>query len=409
MKFLNVIKKFGNKAEMIEYRNGMLDNAEKLLGEGKTDEYEAQMQDVATFDAEYAEYTDKMANIEAMKGAVSAKNVMTAGAMEGVVSVLSSDQEDIGYRNAFMNFVLKGDAIPAEFKNSDAYTTTSDVAAVIPQTVLDRIIEKIENVGTILNKVTRTFYKGGVTVPTSAAKPVATWATERGKTDKQKKQVSGNVTFTYHKLKCVVAISLTASTVTLDVFERTIVNNIAEAMVKALEAAIVSGDGSGKPKGILAETPVAGQVVEVAKTGKVDYKTLCAMEGALPTAYEDAEYLMTKKTYFNQIQGMTDSNGQPIARVNVGIDGKPMYTVLGRPVNFIDSTVMDDYADTVSADTTFMAIFRFEDYMLNTNLDITVKKYEDHDTDDEMTKAIMLVDGKVIDVNSLVTCVKKAA
>ena len=39
--------------------------------------------------------------------------------------------------------------------------------------------------------------------------------------------------------------------------------------------------------------------------------------------------------------------------------------------------------------------------MLNKNLNVTVKKYEDHETDDQMTKAIMLADGKVIDTNSL--------
>jgi hypothetical protein len=36
-----------------------------------------------------------------------------------------------------------------------------------------------------------------------------------------------------------------------------------------------------------------------------------------------------------------------------------------------------------------------------------VKKYEDNETDDLVTKAIMVVDGKVIDLNSLVV-LKKA-
>mgnify|MGYP000081559087 FL=1 len=46
--------------------------------------------------------------------------------------------------------------------------------------------------------------------------------------------------------------------------------------------------------------------------------------------------------------------------------------------------------------------------MLNTNYTMTVKKYEDNDTDDMVTKAIMLVDGKVIDKNSLVVVAKAA-
>ena len=55
----------------------------------------------------------------------------------------------------------------------------------------------------------------------------------------------------------------------------------------------------------------------------------------------------------------------------------------------------------IEEDTTISFIFNMEDYMLNTNLNVTVKKYEDHETDDQMTKAIMLADGKVIDTNSL--------
>ena len=47
-----------------------------------------------------------------------------------------------------------------------------------------------------------------------------------------------------------------------------------------------------------------------------------------------------------------------------------------------------------------------KDYILNTNMDITVKHYEDNDTDDKMTKAIMLADGKAVAAHSLVTMTK---
>ena len=49
------------------------------------------------------------------------------------------------------------------------------IGAVIPTTILNKIIEKMEAVGMILPLVTRTAYKGGVSIPTSTAKPVASW------------------------------------------------------------------------------------------------------------------------------------------------------------------------------------------------------------------------------------------
>ena len=45
--------------------------------------------------------------------------------------------------------------------------------------------------------------------------------------------------------------------------------------------------------------------------------------------------------------------------------------------------------------------------MFNTNYAMTVKRYEDNDTEDQITKAIMICDGKPLDVNSLVTVTKK--
>ena len=47
--------------------------------------------------------------------------------------------------------------------------------------------------------------------------------------------------------------------------------------------------------------------------------------------------------------------------------------------------------------------------MFNTNYAMTVKKYEDNDTEDEVTKAVMICDGKSLELNSLVVMKKKAA
>ena len=136
------------------------------------------------------------------------------------------------------------------------------------------------------------------------------------------------------------------------------------------------------------------------------YTDLLAAEGALPDAYDaGTEWFMRKTTFYNQFLGMTDDNEQPIARINAGIDGKPKAQLLGRDVNFVD--YVPAFAKSVSADTPFAVMFNFADYILNTNLQITIKEYEDHDTDDQIKKAIMLVDGKPVDVNSLVVMMVK--
>ncbi len=308
------------------------------------------------------------------------------------------------YRKAFMDYVVRGTAIPTEYR-ADAVTKTTDVGAVIPTTVLNQIVEKLESTGMILALVTRTAYKGGVAIPVSTVKPVATWVAEGAGSEKQKKTAAkdGMVTFAYHKLRCAVAVSLEVDNMAMSAFETLLINNIVEAMTKALEQAIISGSGTGQPKGIVKETPATGQAIE---TASLSYADLVKVEGALPQAYEaGAVWCMSKSTFMGFV-GMTDSNGQPIARVNYGIAGKPERVLLGRPV------VCCDYLNSFDAASTgdvVAFVFRFKDYILNTNYAMGVKKYEDKDTDDMVTKGIMLADGKVVDKNSLVTLKKKAS
>lgn len=319
--------------------------------------------------------------------------------MTGQQEKRSPEEAELAYRNAFMDFVLRDAPIPTELRET---TSTGDIGSVIPQTVLNRIIEKLDASGMILPLITNTAFKGGLTIPTSTVKPVATWVAEGSGSTKQKK-TTGSITFNYHKLRCAVAVTLEVETMALAVFEQVLVNNIVEAMTIALEQAIISGDGIGKPKGILAETPNEGQALDVAK---MEYQTLVDAEAALPLEYEtNAVYVMTKKT-FMKMASIKDENGQPIGRVNYGIAGAIERSLLGRSVvlcNYLDSF---DSAETGSP---FAFLYNFKDYILNTNYQMGVKKYEDNETDDLVTKAIMIADGKSVDNGSLVVLSKAAA
>ena len=284
------------------------------------------------------------------------------------------------YRNAFMEYVLRGTPIPAELRDA---TTTSDVASVIPTHLVNQIIEKFDNVGMILPLITKTSYKAGVEIPTSSVKPVASWVSERATSEKQNK-VTAKITFAYYKLRCEIAMSMEVGTLALSSFEAKFVENVAKAMTYAVENAVINGTGSGQPKGILKETGVA-------VTGGATYEKLCEVEGAIPVEYEvGAKWCMNKKTFMKFV-AMVDQAGQPIARVNYGINGKADRTLLGRDV------VISPYVEDNKA-----FVFDFADYILNTIYDMGITKKQDWDTEDLLTKAVMSVDGKAVDTGSLV-------
>ena len=407
-----------NREKYLADRKKLMDEAQALIDAGKLDAFETKVKEVEALDAQYEAACKAQANLVALNDKTTVtplENKSTT--VEGKVienmttEVVTKDNlyASVEYRTAFMRNVLAGEPIPAKFLNTDANTKTTDVGHVIPAPVMEKIIEKMEATGMILPLVTRTSYKGGLAIPTSSVKPVATWVAEGSGSTKQNK-TTGSVTFNYYKLRCAVSVSLEVDTVTLAIFETTLINNVVEAMTKALEQAIISGTGGNdyQPTGILAETPATGQKIEITKAGKVTYDKLVAAEAALPLAYENgAVWFMTKYTFMNCFVGMVDAEGQPIARVTYGIAGRPERTLLGRPVILND--YMSNYSAAPEADTVFAFLFNPKDYVLNSNLQMTIKKYEDNDTDDQITKAIMLVDGKVVDKNSLVTLVKKSS
>ena len=396
------------REEYLNQRKALIDGAQALIDEGKIDEANAKQEEIKELDNKYEAIAKAQANLNALNNVKPPVNVLKNGVVD---STRNNNDDDIynsdEYKRAFMNYVAKGEAIPAQFRNNNTNTgptKTSEVGVMIPTTTMQKIIEKIEATGMILPLVTRTAYKGGVTIPTSNVKPVATWVEEGQSSNKQNKP-TGFIAFGYYKLRCAISTSLEVDTMAYPVFETTFVNNVVEAMVKALEQAIISGNGIGKPKGILKETVPEGQNINIAADKGFTYQTLVDAEAALPLAYENgAVWFMTKKTFMAFV-GMVDNNGHPIARINYGIGGKPERSLLGRPV------ILNDYMTSIGTplteNTVVAFLFNPKDYILNTNLNMTIKRYEDNDTDDQVTKAIMLVDGKVVDNNSLVTITKK--
>ena len=405
------------KETYLNQRQALMEEAQAALNNDELDVFDEKTKAVEDLDAKYQDSEKRRANLEALNGAAitaSAVNMLNGGRVEltGESEAKAEDvKETAEYKRALMNYVAKGVPMPEKFMNSDAGTTTSEVGAAIPTTTVQKIIDKIEADSAILKEITRTAYKGGVAIPVASAKPTAYWVSEAAISgdgvDTQEVTLGSSITFGYYKLRCPVRLSLEVTVVTWDFFEQYVVSAIATAMRKALEAAVVSGNGSGKPKGIIAETVASGQNVDITEGNAITYADLVNADAKIPTGYADgAKWYMTRYTFYNQIVALKDTTGQPIARVDHGLDGKPVARILGREVTFVENG-LSDFATSVAADTIVAFLFKPDDYWLNTNYNVAVKKYVDEKTDDECMKSIMLVDGKVIDKNSLVTVTVK--
>lgn len=317
----------------------------------------------------------------------------------------NGESVDMEYRNAFMNHVLKGTKISEELR-SNVTTLTTDIGELIPKNILDKIIEKLRFYGNIFSRVTVTNIKGGVTVPTSSAKPTATWVGEGKVSDKQKKTIDGTVTFSYHKLQCRVAVSLEADTTSLPVFESTIIDNVSEAMIVAIEQAIISGTGVKQPLGITMDAKIKStQKIAVKPSELTSWEKWSKIFAKVPLSKRAGTVLiMNNETYEGDILGMVDANGQPIARTTYGLDGTESYRFKGKEV-----VPVEDYLtsyDAAQTNDVFGIIVNLKDYMFNSNLQIMIKRYFDEETDEWITKSTTIADGKLADTQGVILLTK---
>ena len=388
------------KEEFFSKKRTLLHDMRSLLDGGDLKGAEKKKQEMEVLEERFADEAKQTANLRAELGAEGAKTLDNIKNGDVKMNNTETGLNSLEYRNAFMNYVQHGVASEV-LRNQDATTTTSTAGAVIPTVVLDRIIAKLEAESVMYNLVTKTNYKGGLSIPTVSVKPTASWVNENAGSEK-KAITTGSITFAYHKLRIAIAASLEVETMILSAFETFVVNLIGTAMASAIDTAIIS---TSQPLGILnnasgKQAVVSGQLLTVAKGAGLSYSVLCNAEAALPSQYESGSvWIMSKKTFMS-FMGMVDDDGQPIGRVNYGLGGKPERYLLGREVAISDK--VSDFVASPSADTTFACIVNPKDYILNINLNLTVKEYEDNDTDSTVRKAIMLVDGKLVDNGSLV-------
>lgn len=305
--------------------------------------------------------------------------------------------DTVEYRTAFMNFICRNVPISAELREA---TNTVDASAAIPKTIVSEIVKKLESYGNIFAKVRKLNVQGGVSIPILDLKPTAKWIDETPASEDQKLQANSSITFSYFGVECKLAQSLLVNITTLDVFQNEFINLATEAIVKAVEIAIFNGTGTNQPLGILKDSRVKN-VVTLSTADFGTWEGWHKVKGQIKKAYRNGCFVMNQSTFDGNIDGMVDKNGQPIARVNYGIDSEEKYRFMGKEVETVEDDILPAYEDAKTGDV--VAVFiNLSDYAINTNMDMTATKWVDNDTNKIKNKVMMIIDGKLIDTNGVV-------
>lgn len=304
------------------------------------------------------------------------------------------------YRAAFMEYVCRGVEIPAELR-TDAVTGTTDASAVIPTTLMHEIVQKMDTYGNIYKAVRKLNVQGGISIPILSIKPEATWVGE-GKSESQKISAQDTVTFSYFGVECKIAQTLLANAVTISEFQDLFVPLATEAIIKAVEKAIMKGSGIKQPLGILNDTRIPkANIITITPTEFASWDGWHKkVKAKMKKAYRNGSFIMNQSTFDGHIDGMVDKNGQPIGRTNYGINGEETYRFLGKTVETVEDDLIASWDDAAEGDVV-AAFANLTDYVVNTNKQMTTVKWVDNDTNEVKNKCIMICDGKLVDPNGV--------
>lgn len=339
--------------------------------------------------------------------------VPVAPAARTAAAAAENDAHDtVEYRKAFMNYVCRGVEIPMELRAAET-TTTANAGAVVPTSLLNEIITKLESYGGLFTKVRKLNVQGGVSIPIVDLKPTAHWIADGAASDDQKVGSDKDVTFNYYGLECKIAQSILSNVVSLQAFNDLFIPLATEAMMKAIEIAIIKGTGSGQPLGVSVDPRIITDLAasNVITLTPAEMKTWAGwhtkVKAKIKKAYQNGEFIMAQGTYDGYIDGMVDTNGQPVARTNYGIDGVETYRFMGKLVDTVEADVIADYDSAATGDV--IAVYMNPaDYVINSNMEMTATKWTDNDTNKIKNKLLMICDGKAADVNGMLI-IKKGA
>ena len=368
------------------------------------------------------------ANAQAVNAGVVASFTAPAAATQKRDN--TNPYESMEYRQAFKDYVQRGTPIPANILSdiaayreslpADARAgvpiTTADTSPAIPFTVMRDVINTVrKRYGNLYAKVRKMAIPGGVEFPIGALQANFKWITESTVSPRQKLDKLGKVQFSYHTAEIRIAQSFLSQLLTIEAFEAKIVEVIVLAYVKAMDNGIVNGNGNGQMTGILNDPRVAAtsQVVTMTAAQINSWSAWRKQFFAkLPLGYRDGEFIFPISTVDAYLETMADANNNPVFRQPTGLevnDGdamNPNGRFFGRDISLVEPDIIADF-DTASSGDVIGIYWQPDEYAINENFGFTMRRYFDDEANEWVDKALLVVDGKVLNPNGI-WLIKKA-
>lgn len=215
-------------------------------------------------------------------------------------------------------------------------------SAALPEQTANMVVEKLFDMVPLLNEIELFRVPGNVSFMVNTVVPNATLEAAGGLVTESNATLV-EVTLGGYNMNAFLSIGADLATMAVSAFEEWLVRKLAEAIAYKIEYYIINGTGVSQPKGLEYYT-----TWDVSDGTAVDWTgtsgTTLAVEdldkaiGLLPAAYDrESKFLMSKKTFYNNVINLTDVNNLPVVQ---RVDNK--FLVRGFEVVFSDQVADND-------------------------------------------------------------------
>ena len=321
--------------ELREKRNKTWEAAKSFLDSHRTDKSVLSAED----DAAYAKMEQEITDLGKEIGRLERREALDAELNKPIGKPLTTKPEGKetaltgcatdDYKRSFWNAMRSKAAMP-EIVNALQIGADSEGGYLVPDEYERTLVEGLteENIFRKLAKVIKTS-SGDRKIPVVASKGTASWIDEEGAFT-ESDDAFGQVSIGAYKLGTMIKVSEELLNDSVFDLESYIAKEFARRIGAKEEEAFFTGNGTGKPLGVLAASGGAGTGVTTAAAAAITADELIDLFYSLSTPYrKNAAWIMNDATV-KAIRKLKDSTGQYLWQPSLTA-GTPD-TILNRPV-----------------------------------------------------------------------------
>lgn len=306
-----------NTKEYLEKRNDLVDKMDKIVNTAKSE-------DRAVTEEEKENFTKYENEVKAIDSTLEMEEKMNKIDVKEVVDnkALSQEEKD---NKAFLNIIKR-------LQNEDTPVIPGDNGVLIPQTVANRIISKIQDVCPIFEMAERYNVIGTLLIPVETSDTITMSYADEFTDAESGKVVVGSVRLGGYLARCLVKVSKSLiNNSNFDVVGY-VIDKIAYKASKFIEDELINGT-EDKIEGL---TGIAQDMtMETATANKVGADDLIDLQDKIVEPYQaNSIFIMTRATR-NAIRKLKDGEGNYL--LNRDFEAKWGYRLLGKDVYTTDA------------------------------------------------------------------------